>query len=123
MENFLKDQNLYDLLWKLYLNQGKMVPAAMILIKLAERKDNSPLMSRLEYLARAADCLGQGVAVDRDFSQQLQEKIEVANIQWRIQSELRSIQDQRKNRAEEAAKALDAELFPISDVRFKLVNF
>lgn len=79
LENFLKDSNEYQLLSNYYIRHGKMVPAALILIKFAEIKDpNTTLLQRIEFLGTANNYLNdESVAADRELAQQLQEKIDV----------------------------------------------
>jgi hypothetical protein len=68
-----------DLLWQYHLRNKNFVGAASILMKLAEKKgENIGLVQRLEYLSRAKNCLAQGLVVQNETTEALQEKLDVS---------------------------------------------
>lgn len=83
--------NYLDLMWKFYERRGNFSSAAKILDELACRPcTDYGLDERLEYLSRAKGCL-EALATPREFSHDLEEKMEVARIQIQIFKKLKEL--------------------------------
>lgn len=108
-----------DLLRMYHELSGNFTAAARISAKLADRHGQDlSLPQRLEYLSRAAVCMRSSEprssrgAREGDFLHQLEEKLEVARLQLRVQEALRRRIDLPG--AGESAARLDTELFDVT---------
>ncbi|XP_049273679.1 nuclear pore complex protein Nup155 [Rhipicephalus sanguineus] len=105
-----------DLLWKYHERVGNYGAAARILAKLADRPGTDVnLAKRLEYLARAIVCIKSThfqVTNEGNFLYQLEEKLEVARLQAKVQDALRQRSDLPM--AAELVARLDAELVDVT---------
>ncbi|XP_043230116.1 nuclear pore complex protein Nup155-like [Amphibalanus amphitrite] len=105
---------MLDLLWKHYERSGNHLAAAKVLAKLAERHGTDvDLARRIEYLARAVLCVKSSqmqvaaAASQGEFLHELEEKVEVARVQWRVLEAARG-------RSPEAETRLNADLLDVT---------
>lgn len=108
-----------DLLRKYHERSGNFTAAARISAKLADRHGQDlSLLQRLEYLSRAIVCMksseprSSGGAREGDFLHQLEEKLDIARLQVRVQEALKRRSDLPG--AGESAARLDTELFDVT---------
>ena len=105
---------MLNLLWKHYERNANHMAAAKVLSKLAERHGiDVDLAQRIEYLARAVLCVKSSqmqvsaAASQGEFLHELEEKIEVARVQWRV---LEAV----AGRAPEEERRLNADLLDVT---------
>jgi nuclear pore complex protein Nup155 len=127
LEDYLKDNSL-ELLSKYYIHKKLFPAAALCLMKLAEKPgEEIRLEERVEHLAKAINCAqsskGQGETLNT-----LQEMMDVAQVQLKVQKELDDLPVSRPITQEEqlaratAKHALDMELLTISDLYNKFAK-
>ncbi|XP_034956535.1 nuclear pore complex protein Nup155 [Zootoca vivipara] len=116
------DQNkvrYMDLLWRFFEKNGSFSNAARVLAKLADMHSTEiSLQQRLEYIARAilsakSSTAISPIAADGEFLHELEEKMEVARIQFQIQEALHR-QCSHHSTVQDAISQLDSELMEIS---------
>ncbi|KAH0627891.1 hypothetical protein JD844_008444 [Phrynosoma platyrhinos] len=116
------DQNkvrYMDLLWRFFEKNRSFSNAARVLAKLADMHSTEiSLQQRLEYIARAilsakSSTAISPIAADGEFLHELEEKMEVARIQFQIQEALHR-QCSHHSSVQDAISQLDSELMEIS---------
>uniref|UniRef100_A0A803T7F9 Nuclear pore complex protein Nup155 n=1 Tax=Anolis carolinensis TaxID=28377 RepID=A0A803T7F9_ANOCA len=116
------DQNkvrYMDLLWRFFEKSRSFSNAARVLAKLADMHSTEiSLQQRLEYIARAilsakSSTAISPIAADGEFLHELEEKMEVARIQFQIQEALHH-QCSHHSSVQDAISQLDSELMDIS---------
>ncbi|XP_066473036.1 nuclear pore complex protein Nup155 isoform X2 [Tiliqua scincoides] len=116
------DQNkvrYMDLLWRFFEKNRSFSNAARVLAKLADMHSTEiSLQQRLEYIARAilsakSSTAISPIAADGEFLHELEEKMEVARIQFQIQEALQR-QCSHHSSVQDAISQLDSELMEIS---------
>ncbi|XP_060617389.2 nuclear pore complex protein Nup155 [Anolis sagrei] len=116
------DQNkvrYMDLLWRFFEKSRNFSNAARVLAKLADMHSTEiSLQQRLEYIARAilsakSSTAISPIAADGEFLHELEEKMEVARIQFQIQEALHH-QCSHHSSVQDAISQLDSELMDIS---------
>ncbi|XP_060092043.1 nuclear pore complex protein Nup155 [Heteronotia binoei] len=116
------DQNkvrYMDLLWRYFEKNRGFSNAARVLAKLADMHSTEiPLQQRLEYIARAilsakSSTAISPIAADGEFLHELEEKMEVARIQFQIQEALQR-QCSHHASVQDAISQLDSELMDIT---------
>ncbi|XP_020651332.3 nuclear pore complex protein Nup155 [Pogona vitticeps] len=116
------DQNkvrYMDLLWRYFEKNRSFSSAARVLAKLADMHSTEiSLQQRLEYIARAilsakSSTAISPIAADGEFLHELEEKMEVARIQFQIQEALQR-QCSHHSSVQDAISRLDSELMDIS---------
>ncbi|XP_042309327.1 nuclear pore complex protein Nup155 [Sceloporus undulatus] len=116
------DQNkvrYMDLLWRFFEKNRSFSNAARVLAKLADMHSTEiSLQQRLEYIARAilsakSSTAISPIAADGEFLHELEEKMEVARIQFQIQEALHR-QSSHHTSVQDAISQLDSELMEIS---------
>ncbi|KAF7243992.1 hypothetical protein EYD10_09814 [Varanus komodoensis] len=116
------DQNkvrYMDLLWRFFEKNRSFSNAARVLAKLADMHSTEiSLQQRLEYIARAilsakSSTAISPIAADGEFLHELEEKMEVARIQFQIQEALHH-QCSYHSSVQDAISQLDSELMEIS---------
>ncbi|XP_026571593.1 nuclear pore complex protein Nup155 isoform X1 [Pseudonaja textilis] len=116
------DQNkvcYMDLLWRFFEKNRSFSNAARVLAKLADMHSTEiSLQQRLEYIARAilsakSSTAISPIAADGEFLHELEEKMEVARIQFQIQEALHH-QCSHHSSVQDAVSQLDSELMEIS---------
>ncbi|XP_054843250.1 nuclear pore complex protein Nup155 [Eublepharis macularius] len=116
------DQNkvrYMDLLWRYFEKNRNFSNAARVLAKLADMHSTEiSLQQRLEYIARAilsakSSTAISPIAADGEFLHELEEKMEVARIQFQIQEALQR-QCSHHSSVQDAISQLDSELMDIT---------
>ncbi|XP_053153166.1 nuclear pore complex protein Nup155 [Hemicordylus capensis] len=116
------DQNkvrYMDLLWRFFEKNRSFSNAARVLAKLADMHSTEiSLQQRLEYIARAilsakSSTAISPIAADGEFLHELEEKMEVARIQFQIQEALQR-QCSHHSSVQDAISQLDSELMEIT---------
>ncbi|XP_033636336.1 nuclear pore complex protein Nup155-like [Asterias rubens] len=127
VEEYMKRAAMYssdnlqmmDLLWKYHEKSGNYPAAARILLKLAERHSIDVILhQRIEYLSRAVMCakssnLRTSVSSEGEFLQELEEKLEVANLQLQVYESIARFST-ADPRYQEALSKLNVELQDVS---------
>ncbi|XP_057299970.1 nuclear pore complex protein Nup155-like [Hydractinia symbiolongicarpus] len=104
-EQHPNNKEVLDLLWKFYEKNKNFMSAAKLLMKLSEKEGPTlTIQNRLEYLSRAlisAKSAPVNTDIDGEFLQEVEEKLEVAQIQLKIFDQLsqKNIQANTKDKA------------------------
>ncbi|XP_049848989.1 nuclear pore complex protein Nup155-like [Schistocerca gregaria] len=109
------------LLWQYFLRNDKLLKAAVILMQLADQQDdNQTLSNRLEHLTQAQFLIMAHPEADHRLAEEIQEKVEVARIQFKVYNELQILSD--TNLRDQVRAQLDERLYNLSDLFNKFVN-
>eukprot|EP00795_Rhopilema_esculentum_P004293 gene4293-20493_t len=123
-EKHPNDIPILDLLWKYHQKHKQYIQAAKVLIGLAERQCTSlVLQERVAYISRAIMCAKNSLTfassnTEGEFLHELEEKLEVARIQYQVYQALNATNVGRSLIQEkaDAIKLLDTQLVDISQL-------
>ena len=132
LENYLKRQTAqqeqpelvakYDLLWKYYEKSNNLIAAARVLSRLADAHSTAiNLNQRIEYLSRSIACARAaetsfGNAAQGQFLYELEEKMDVAKVQWQVMDAASHLSSHTPGLAE-AISRLNSDLLDVTQVK------
>eukprot|EP00794_Sanderia_malayensis_P007706 gene7706-8543_t len=123
-EQHPNDITILGLLWKHYQKRKNYLSASKVLIGLAEKESDSlTIQERIAYISRAIMCaknasLTTNASAEGEFLHELEEKLEVARIQFQVHEALArtSVSRNAMQDKADALKILDAKLIDISQL-------
>lgn len=119
LEQFLREKQASDLLWRYCARHNRNLEAAGVLQKMAEVDEEVSLVDRLNYLScglhNAKTAMAKGVEGAGEQLNEISDYIEVAKVQLRVREELRQRHENNMD-AKVALEELDGEIQGLSSL-------